>query len=208
MHSDKNICDVQRRMAWAFNLPLVWGTSANADGRSLSVARDARVPAIYAEYGGGDVCMEQGVEDYVAGCMNVMRELGMIDGAVASSRVRHIIEDPRDRSGHLQIQHPAPEGGFFSPTVNLGEQVKTKQIIGLVVDVLGDMKHEVAAVDDGLVVMLRANRRVQRGDALMALACTPPGKRVGYERTSCGIGDGVLNGDRGSNCVAVRRSRI
>jgi predicted deacylase len=174
LHSDKKICDVQRRMACAFNLPLVWGTSAKADGRSLSVARDADVPAIYAEYGGGGICMERGVADYVAGAMNVMRELGMIHGAAASSRVIDIIEDPRDRSGHLQIQHPAPADGFFSPAVNLGEQVKPNQIIGSVVDVLGDKKHPVAAAEDGLVVMLRANRYVQRGDALMALACTPP----------------------------------
>jgi predicted deacylase len=174
LHKDEKICDVQRRMARAFNLPLVWGTSAKADGRSLSVARDAGVPAIYAEYGGGGTCTERGIEDYVAGCMNVMGELGMLDRMTASSRVSHVIEDPRDRSGHLQIQHPAPEGGFFSPAVNLGEQVKTKQIIGSVVDVLGEKKHEVPAADDGFVVMLRANRRVQRGDALMALACTPP----------------------------------
>ena len=42
-------------MARAFNLPLIWGTDASLEGRSLSVARDAAVPAIYAEYLGGGV---------------------------------------------------------------------------------------------------------------------------------------------------------
>lgn len=40
-------------MARAFGLPLIWGTDPTLPGRSLSVARDANVPAIYAEYLGG-----------------------------------------------------------------------------------------------------------------------------------------------------------
>jgi predicted deacylase len=161
-------------MANAFNLPLVWGTSPNLEGRSLSVARDAGVPAIYTEYGGGGPCAPRGINDYVAGCLNVLRELGMLEGTLLSSRVRHVIEDPRDRSGHLQIQHPSQVDGFFTPAVMLGDEVKTGQVIGSVVDVLGENKREMAAADNGLVVMLRVISRVQRGDPLMALASSPP----------------------------------
>ena len=53
LHQDTQILEQHRRMARAFNLPLIWGTNPNLDGRSLSVARDARVPAIYVEHGGG-----------------------------------------------------------------------------------------------------------------------------------------------------------
>ena len=53
---DKAILDVQRRMARALNMPIIWGTSARLDGRTLSVARDANVPAIYAEWMGGGTC--------------------------------------------------------------------------------------------------------------------------------------------------------
>ncbi|HWB54903.1 MAG TPA: M14 family metallopeptidase [Tepidisphaeraceae bacterium] len=174
LHPDLRVCDVQRRMARAMNLPLVWGTSPNYEGRSLSVARDAGVPAIYAEYGGGGPCTNRGIDDYVSGCINVLRELGMLEGSPDTSRVRHVVEDPRDRSGYLQIQHPAPSDGFFCPSVCLGDQVQRKDVIGSVVDVLGENKEEIKAADDGIVVMLRANRRVQCGDALMALASTPP----------------------------------
>ncbi len=41
LHSDSGILEQQRKMARAFNLPIVWGTSASLEGRSLSVARDA-----------------------------------------------------------------------------------------------------------------------------------------------------------------------
>jgi predicted deacylase len=174
LHSDQAVRDVQRRMANAFNLPLVWGTTPNLDGRSLSVARDARIPAIYTEYGGGGPCATRGINDYVAGCLNVLRELEMLDGPLPPSRVKHIIEDPRDRSGYLQIQHPAPTDGFFSPAIALGDHVQSGQLIGSVVDVLGENKREVMTADAGMVVMLRACRRVKRGDALMALASSSP----------------------------------
>ena len=54
LHANAEVLEKQRLMARAFNLPLIWGTDANLEGRSLSVARDANVPAIYAEYEGGD----------------------------------------------------------------------------------------------------------------------------------------------------------
>ena len=46
LHANAAVLDQQRAMARAFNLPLIWGTNPNLTGRSLSVARDASVPAI------------------------------------------------------------------------------------------------------------------------------------------------------------------
>src|SRR5207245_2667875 len=100
LHPDQKVLEVQRRMARAMNLPVVWGTDPNLQGRSLSVARDAGIAAIYAEYGGSGACSSAGVEAYVEGCLNVMAELGMIDRARPASRVQHIVEDSRPNSGH------------------------------------------------------------------------------------------------------------
>jgi predicted deacylase len=72
------VLDAQRRMARAFGLPLIWGTDPTLPGRSLSVARDANVPAIYAEYLGGGRLEPAGVDAYVIGCKNVMRAFGML----------------------------------------------------------------------------------------------------------------------------------
>src|SRR5262245_29744661 len=49
LHPNSQVLEKQRAMARSFNLPVVWGTDYRVDGRSLSVARDANVPAIYAE---------------------------------------------------------------------------------------------------------------------------------------------------------------
>src|SRR5262249_16161501 len=77
LHSDARVLDAQRRMAHAFNLPVVWGTPY-LPGRSLSIAHDSGVPAIYTEYLGGGRCEAAGIDAYVRGCINVMTELEML----------------------------------------------------------------------------------------------------------------------------------
>lgn len=173
LHAKKRVLDDQRRMARAMNLPLVWGTTPNLNGRSLSVARDEGIPAIYAEHGGGGACATAGIDDYVDGCLNILRELKMCRGSPLCSRVRHVVEDPRDRSGFLQIQHPSPIDGFFTPRVKLGKTVRSGRLIGSVVDVLGGREYEVTSAENGIVVMLRSRRQVRKGDALVALASAP-----------------------------------
>ncbi|MEX0725971.1 MAG: M14 family metallopeptidase [Planctomycetaceae bacterium] len=169
LHRDPNTLDVQRRMAKAFNLPIVWGTSPNLHGRSLSVARDANIPAIYTELGGGGMCSAQGIDDYVEGCLNVAAELQLIEPRLREDRLTYIVEDDRDQSGHLQIQHPAPRAGYFEPAVALGDVVRKGETLGTILDSLGDDPADVACLDDGLVLMLRACPSVQKGDALCSL---------------------------------------
>lgn len=166
LHPDPDMLAVQRRMARAFNLPVVWGTDPSLPGRSLSVARDARVPAIYAEYLGSGLCSDAGVAAYVQGCQNVMVELNMLDGTRPASQVRHAVEDRRESSGHMQVCHPAPQAGFFEPAVSLGDRIETGQLLGTVSDVLGDEVAEVRASFSGLVLALRTFSRVMSGDSL------------------------------------------
>lgn len=178
LHPDAHVLDQQRAMARAFNLPIIWGTSAQLQGRSLSVARDAGVAALYAEYGGGARLDPEGVEAYVQGCLNVARSLDMVQGVAPLSRIRYVVEDNRPQSGHLQLEHPAPREGFFEPLVKLGDTVQGQQTIGRVVDVLGNRPQEVRAIESGIVLMLRTFPRVEVGDALAALLpISAPGER-------------------------------
>ncbi|MBT4096750.1 MAG: succinylglutamate desuccinylase [Gemmatimonadetes bacterium] len=166
---DVDVLDTQRRMAQAFNLPFVWGTNCALDGRSLSVARDAKVPAIYTEYMGAGRCHRDGVQAYYDGCLNVMGELGMIDRQPRESVVLHTIEDNRPDAGHMQVCNPSPLTGLFEPRVSLGAHVVTGQIIGVVSDVMGDRIVEVASREAGIVLTLRVFSRVHEGDALAVI---------------------------------------
>ncbi len=177
LHADRAVLDRQREMAQAFNLPIVWGTSPRLEGRSLSVARDAGVPAIYAEYGGGGGMNAGAIEAYVAGCLNVARWLNIVDGPRAEPRIEHIVEDDRDQSGHLQIQHPAPADGVFMPKVSLGQVVRRGQPLGVVTDIWGERAIEVPAADDGIVLFLRVPPPVSAGDCLGGILPEIGGRR-------------------------------
>ena len=166
LHPDLTVLQQQRRMARAFNLPIIWGTWPHLEGRTLSVARDAKVPAIYVEACGGPTFQPQAVSDCVAGCLNVAAEFGMIPPRAMASRITHCVEDPRDSSGHLQLQHPAPASGWFEPNVALGESVALGQILGRVRNPFGDILGEIPASERGIVLFQRAIPSLQLGESI------------------------------------------
>lgn len=169
LHSNATVLDAQRRMAHAFNLPIIWGTSSELEGRSLSVARDAHIPAIYAEHGGGGGCHPQGVADYLQGSLNVLATLNMLTQSSPQSRVKTIVEDPRPQSGHLQINYPAPEAGYFSPAVQLNQHVQPGDFLGEVTDHTGTARHKIHAQTAGLVLLLATFPAVQKNDCTCVL---------------------------------------
>ncbi len=180
LHPEKKILEQQRRLAKAFQLPCVWGTSAELHGRSLSVARDAGVPAIYVEYLGahrelsevarGGVQAEAGEHPLVAGCLNVMRHLHMLDGAEVSGQCQEIVEDWRPGSGHMQVCHPAPESGFLTVRAALGQSVSAGEVLAEITSVTEQTTHSVLAQHKGTVVVLREYPRINQGDSVAVIA--------------------------------------
>lgn len=183
LHADQCVLERQREMAQAFNLPIVWGTQARLDGRSLSVARDAGVPALYAEYGGGGGDTAA-VEAYIKGCLQVAGRLGLIDYPSAPRLVRYEVEDDRDEAGHLQVQFPATAAGFFEPLVSLGEIVEPGQPFGRIVGPLGETLAEPVCKAAGLVLFLRVVPAVKVGDGLGGLLPITSAGRVSFPRQS------------------------
>lgn len=166
LHQDAVILETQRRMARAFNLPVVWGTSAALEGRSLSVARDANVPAIYCEYLGSATCDPTGVDAYVDGCLNVMSELGMLNRERPASRIDHFVEDAQPNAGHMQICNPSPATGYFETNVKPGDAVRTGDPLGTVFPLDGSPPMHIKAIQSGIVLVLRTFPRVQAGESV------------------------------------------
>ncbi|MBC7815426.1 MAG: succinylglutamate desuccinylase/aspartoacylase family protein [Planctomycetaceae bacterium] len=166
LHADPNVLAVQRRMAQVFGLDVVWGTDPNLEGRSLSVARDANVPAIYCEYLGGGRCDPVGIEAYVRGCRNVMIELGLLDGSPDIPHPPLVVEDHRPGAGHMQINHPSPCEGFFDPAVALGQRVRVGELIGTVCDVLGERVERIESRYTGVIIVLHTFPTVAKDDSV------------------------------------------
>jgi predicted deacylase len=169
LHPRSDVREKQRALARTFNLPVVWGTDPHLDGRSLSVARDANIPAIYAEYQGGGRCSPRGIEAYIDGCLNVMVTLNMIDRRLPPPKVLLFVEDDRQGSGHMQRCHPSPAGGCFEPAVTLGQPVEAGQPLGQIVDPLTGERHTVLSEQTGRVLVLRTFPLVKPGDSLAVI---------------------------------------
>ncbi len=168
---DPTILETQRQMAKAMALPLVWGTSADLDGRSMSAARDAGVPAVYAEYRGRGTCDPGGITAYVQGCLAVMAEFKMLENATnpLPSPGQIVAEDPRPNSGHMQVCNPSPMAGLFEPSVRLGQSIEAGASLGLVIDPLTGKEHEIVAKQSGPIIVLRSYPQVDEGDALAVI---------------------------------------
>lgn len=196
LHPEAHVLDWQRKMAHAFGLPIIWGTDYRLNGRSLSVARDAGVPAIYAEYLGGGGCDPSGVAACVKGCLNVLELLGVIErsaplpaagiGLCTSDHTNEesfsflclgreggrrptetlVVEDSRPNAGYMQINHAAPIEGFFESAVHLGQRIEQGQPLGTVCDVLGNDVRAVLAERTGIVLVLHTFARVDAGECL------------------------------------------
>ena len=168
IHPNASILAKQREMARAFGLPLIWGTDPAPNGRTLSVARDAGIPSMYVEYGGGSVVRPHIEEAYVDGCLRVLSLLDMIPESFIrpAEPVRWWVEDDRPDQGHLQSKMPSPADGVFIAAVSLGQPIYKGDLWGYVFDPLRGDRQEVRAEEDGLVLFLRAEAVVKTGDSL------------------------------------------
>ena len=169
LHPDPKVLEVQRQMAAAFNLPLIWGTDTAPDGRTLSVARDAGIPAIYVEYGGGNTVQESIVEAYVEGCLGVLDHFDMLmpgQRKRSLSEVKYIVEDPVPDSGFLQGKMLSQLDGIFLPKVQTGSLIKEGDEWGVIYDPLLRQQWTVVADCSGLVLFIRRYPRVYPGDSL------------------------------------------
>lgn len=164
--ADERTLATQRVMAQAFGMPVVWGASATLEGRTLSVARDANIPAIYAEWGGGGGCDERGVADYVQGCLRVMAKLEMLPGTEFIDVAPLVVEDSRPESGLLQLHYPAPHPGFYEPTAPLGQEVSPGDELGRLFRLDGAAPTVIRADHTGQLILARALPAVAQGDCL------------------------------------------
>lgn len=168
LNSSPEVLRKQQEMAFAFNLPLVWGTDYRPEGRTLSVARDANVPAIYAEYGGGTGIRTKVIQDYKSGVRNVLRYLNMLNdpSTIQTECDKYWIEDYRQDSGYLQGKMPSPVDGIFVAEVKIGDIIKAGELFGKVIESLSGKQVDLYADIDGLVFLLRTIVKVKQGDAL------------------------------------------
>lgn len=169
LHDDGELGQQSRAAAEAFGAPVLWGHPMPIpDGRSISAASALGVPWLYTEAAGGGYARPDDVACYRRGVLNVMRHLGMLVGApeVAESPV-HLVGD-----GNLDVVTLAPVGGYFRAQVALLDRVQQGDVLGRIVDFFGEVRAEIRAEADGVVIMVRRLHRVHVGDGLLQVTNT------------------------------------
>ena len=167
LHPSEKVLAEQREMAKAFGLPMIWGTECSPNGRTLSVARDAMVPAIYVEYGGGSTVRQEIIESYTSGCLAVLTYLKMIDDEVKESITpKYWVEDPTPLNGHLQSKMPSPKDGIFVPNKSVGDDINEGEMIGQIIDMQSGNKIPIYVQETGIMLFLRCDAVVKKGDSL------------------------------------------
>lgn len=154
----------QYRACAAFGLPIIWATGY-LPGRSLSAAREAGVPAIYAEYAGGGDCRAADVAHCAEALQRVAAALGMLEPAPQLPFEGALVQDDSDQAGHLQAQGRAPASGFFRPRVKILDRVRRGDLLAEIADPLGRTLARIEAEQDGRVVMLRKTRYLRQGES-------------------------------------------
>jgi len=170
LHSDQQILNKQRLMAKVFGLPGVWGTDAKPNGRTLSVARDAGVPAIYAEFGGPGPAREIVIESYVQGCLNVLNHLGMLNQDAIEMEWEgytfFLQEDRKPNSGFLQGKMLASCEGIFNSSVKVGQRIEAGQVWGEICEPKTGFVTYPKAEASGFVLFVRSEPHVKKGESL------------------------------------------
>lgn len=179
LHEDKQVLEQQRQLSLATGMPLIWGTDHRPKGRTLSVARDAGVPAVYLEYGGGTGFRRYVVDHYKTAVKRMLAQLDMLEyHATGERKWQYWLEDYRQDSGHLQAKMPAPEAGIFVADVSVGDWVAKGQRFGYIVNPRNGQSNEVFAGESGLVFLLSSRVLVEKGDALGGIMEVIPNEKI------------------------------
>lgn len=118
--------------------------------------QDLGIPSIVVEVGGGNRWNDASVTDAVRAIRNVMRYVGMQDGAYEGLPEEVLIL----KGGFVM----APAGGFLRPRCRMNDVVSKGQVLGEIYDLLGRKVGESLSPRDGIVNDIRSLPRILPGD--------------------------------------------
>jgi predicted deacylase len=156
-------------LAVAFGAGVVWTHPSLGEGRTLTLAHELGIPALYVESPRGGVLDRRFLDGYVVGVRRVLSALDMLADDVPPARPPELW---LHGEGDTDAFAPTPVDGWFVGEVELLDAVVDGQLLGRVVDRYGACRHEVVAPSAGVVMTLRTAANVVAGTPLVGIA--PP----------------------------------
>jgi predicted deacylase len=160
-------CQESERLANVFNADFTWHhNGAPNHGRSLTVAYEQEIPAIYVEGHGGRSIRKNDLDGYTAGVRRVLQDLKMLPTAPRAARdTIRVAGDGNTDAGSV-----ASESGYLVTHVNVGDQVSNGDVIAEIIDISGVVLSTLLAVQNSYVMLLRRDARVHVGDTICITA--------------------------------------
>ncbi len=136
--------------------------SGDRAGMLYGAAAERGVPAILAESGGRGLVEEEAVVRHVEGVLNIWRHLGLLtDAPPAQARRPTLLV----RNEWLRSEHE----GIFLCRVHPGQQVAEGEILGEIVDLLGDPLDEIVSPAAGLILFTVTSPAIKQNGLLLAV---------------------------------------
>ena len=124
------------------------------------------VVSILAEAGGNGTLDDADVRVHVDGARNVMRYLGMIDGASMPQGKRVAVRD--------RVVVRAKRAGLLRLTARIGDAIEAGAELGDIRDVFGNVIERVCSSGDGIVGLIWTHKVVNTGDPILRYWITEP----------------------------------
>lgn len=161
------------KAARLFDTPFVFVYSSDmAAGLLTSEAEHDGKIALGGEFGYGETVNRQGVRHAYEGVKNLLRHYRQLTGKVAKVDAGRTSEPLLVSAPHLDAYVPCPRPGIWEAQVDLGQQVKRGDLIGLLHD-FADHTTEPLAITtsrSGFVIMMHAPAATAKGATLYVVA--------------------------------------
>jgi hypothetical protein len=163
LYDDSPVRDTAERLARAYGLRYVVSDSTHALGGTTSAAAAAAgIPGFTAEAGGCGLLEPAEVERHLRGLRRSLRAAGVLDG-----------EPDPPVAGQQLVERflwlRTSTGGWWEPTVSVGDAVAAGDRLGHVCDGFGDAVETITAPEPGALLFLTSSPAVQAEGLLVGL---------------------------------------
>ena len=155
-----------KKMAEAFNATVTWAHKDSGEGRTLSFARDHDIPSIYTECPASRNVDLEDTDAYLIGTKNIMKLTKMIKGDFDGQPSKYYLSG----DGNTDNSVKSTTSGFFIPSVKILEKVKKNMVLGVIMNLAGEIIEEIKSPNDGYIVLRRLLPTVHSGDNIFLIA--------------------------------------
>jgi len=153
-----------RKMACAFNAPVVMNSSKLIDGTLRKAVSNFGIPVLLYEAGEALRFNEVAIRAGVKGVINVMRHLEMLSGGKQCD----IYNKPLLATSSAWVR--ASQSGILRTLMPLGAQINKGDLLGIVSDPFGESEEQLLAPKSGIIIGKSNLPLVHEGEALFHLA--------------------------------------